>query len=53
MKPEMTQEEWELEVRKDQAHAHAITFCTSHGIPEEAVEETENGYRFCIEFNYK
>lgn len=53
MKLEMTQEEWDLMIRKSQAEAHAITFCTSHGIPEEAVEETENGYRFCIEFNYK
>jgi hypothetical protein len=50
---EFTQKEWELMIRKDQAHAHAVTFCTSHGIPEEAIEETENGYRFSIEFNYK
>lgn len=50
---EFTQEEWELMVRKSQAHADAVTFCTSHGIPEEAIEETENGYMFCIEFNYK
>ena len=49
----LTQEEWELEVRKSQAHASAVIFCTSHGIPEEAVEETKNGYRFCIEFNYR
>ena len=50
---EFTQKDWELMVWKDQSHAHAVTFCTSHGIPEEAIEETENGYRFCIEFNYK
>lgn len=53
MKQKMTQEEWELMVRKDQAYAQAVTFCTSHGIPEKAIEETENGYKFCIEFNYK
>lgn len=49
----LTQKEWELEVRKSQAHANAVTFCISHGIPEKVIEETENGYRFCIEFNYK
>lgn len=49
----MKQEEWEMLVKKDQAKAHAVTFCTSHGIPETAIEETENGYRFCIEFNCK
>ena len=48
-----TQEEWELEIMKSQAHAAAVIFCTSHGIPEEAIEETEDGYKFCIEFNYK
>ena len=53
MELEMTQEEWELMVRKDQAYALAVMFCTSHGITEEAIEETENGYRFCIEFSYK
>jgi hypothetical protein len=49
----MTQEEWELLISKEQAESNAKMFCLSHGIPEEAVEETENGYRFCIEFNYK
>lgn len=49
----MTQEEYELIVKKEQAYTNAVMFCTSHGIPKEAIEETENGYKFCIEFNFK
>ena len=49
----ITEEEWALLVRKSQAKASAETFCTSHGIPVEVIEETETSYRICIEFNYK
>ena len=50
---EELQRQYELDRKKSIAEANAITFCTSHGIPETAIEETANDYRFCIEFNYK
>lgn len=52
----MTQEEqkeYALLYAENIARAKIETFCTSHGIPVEAIEKTETGYRFCIEFNYK
>ena len=49
----MNQEEYELIVKKEQAKAQAIVFCQYHEFPESILEETENGFRFCIEFNYK
>ena len=48
----MTQEEWEKEVRRSQAKAHAETFCLTHGIPTEAIEKVEDGYVFQIKFKF-
>lgn len=49
----MTPEEYALIYAENVARAHAETFCKSHGIPVEAIEKTEKGYKFCVEFNYK
>lgn len=49
----MTQKEYETAFAQSIALANAETFCKSHGIPVEAIEKTDTGYRFCIEFNYK
>ena len=48
----MKQEDYKLIFAQNIAWANAETFCKSHGIPTEAIEKTENGYKFCIEFNY-
>ena len=49
----MTQKDYALIFAQNIARAEAETFCTSHGIPTKAIEKTDNGYKFCIEFNYK
>lgn len=50
---EMKEKEYALIYAENIARAQAETFCASHGIPIEAIEKTETGYKFCIEFNYK
>ena len=48
----MTEEDLKLIFAQNIAWANAETFCTSHGLPVEIIEETENGYRICIEFKF-
>lgn len=49
----MTQEDYATIFAQNIAWANAEVFCKSHGIPIEAIEKTDTGYRFCVEFNYK
>ena len=48
----MTPEDYALIFAENIARANAETFCASHGIPVNAIEKTETGYKFSIEFNY-
>ena len=48
----MTQEEYELSVRKYQAKCDAEMFCKSHGLSENSIREVEDGYVFQIKFKF-
>ena len=50
---DINSEKWKKEILRSQAKAHAETWCRCYGLPTEALEETENGFVFKVEFNFE
>ena len=48
----MNEQEYRKAVAKSQAKANAETWCRCYGLPIEAIEETESGYVFKVEFKF-
>lgn len=48
----MSQEEYELSVRKYQAKCDAEMFCQFHGFSKQLIHEAEDGYVFQIKFKF-